>query len=148
MTKHSMGLIMRVPDPFDGSAEARLAHMGLLDQEGRVVPQSMKVFTRIFAGLFFDDLCDFYDDRDKLETIYHTFRELAEKGDHQHMLLARIIFTVQPDGDVLFLAPFIKSHRRNTMQALDASLKMLSQLDDGSCSTQELTINTLMEVRK
>lgn len=78
---------MRVPDPFDGSAEARLAHMGLLDQEGRIVPRSMEVFTHIFAGLFFDDLCDFYDDRDKLTAIYRTFQELAEKEDHQHMLL-------------------------------------------------------------
>lgn len=87
MTKHSAGLIMRVPDPFDGSAEARLSHMGLLDQSGQVEAQSMEVFTCIFAGLFFDDLCDFYDDRDKLVTIYHTFQELAEKQDHQHMLL-------------------------------------------------------------
>lgn len=87
MTKHSAGLIMRVPDPFDGSAEARLTHMGLLDQDGRIVPQNMNAFTHIFAGLFFDDLCDFYDDRDKLEAIYRTFQELAEKEDHQHMLL-------------------------------------------------------------
>lgn len=87
MTKHSAGLIMRVPDPFDGSAEARLAHMGLLDQNGQIVPQSMEAFTRIFAGLFFDDLCDFYDDRDKLTAIYRAFQELAEKEDHQHMLL-------------------------------------------------------------
>lgn len=63
-------------------------------------------------------------------------------------LLARIIFTVRPDGAVLFLAPFIKTHKRNTMQALDASLKMLSQIDDGSGSIQELTINTLTEVRR
>lgn len=87
MTKHSAGLIMRVPDPFDGSAEARLAHMGLLDQNGQIVSHSMEVFTRIFAGLFFDDLCDFYDDRDKLTAIYRAFQELAEKDDHQHMLL-------------------------------------------------------------
>ena len=87
MTKHSAGLIMRVPDPFDGSAEARLYHMGLLDQSGRVEIQSMEVFTRVFAGLFFDDLCDFYADRDKLSAIYRTFQELAEKDDHQHMLL-------------------------------------------------------------
>lgn len=87
MTKHSAGLIMRVPDPFDGSAEARLSHMGLLDQDGQIIPDSMEVFTRIFAGLFFDDLCDFYDDRDKLTAIYRTFQEFAEKHDHQHMLL-------------------------------------------------------------
>lgn len=87
MTKHSAGLIMRVPDPFDGSAEARLVHMGLLDKNGQIEPHNMETFTHIFAGLFFDDLCDFYDDCDKLVAIYHTFQELADKQDHQHMFL-------------------------------------------------------------
>lgn len=75
---------------------------------------------------------------------YSALYELRAKSK----LLARIIFTVRPSGDILFLAPFIKTHKRNTMQALDASLKMLSQLDDGSGSIQELTINTLTEVRR
>lgn len=75
---------------------------------------------------------------------YSALYELRAKSK----LLARIIFTLRPDGAVLFLAPFIKTHKRNTMQALDASLKMLSQLDDGSGSIQELTINTLTEVRR
>lgn len=75
---------------------------------------------------------------------YSTLYELRAKGK----ILVRIIFTIEPGGDVLFLAPFVKTHKRNTMQALDASLKMLSQLNDGSGSTRELTINTLTEVRK
>lgn len=75
---------------------------------------------------------------------YSALYELRAKSK----LLARIIFTVRPDGDVLFLAPFIKTHKRNTMQALDASLKMLSQINDGSGSIRELTINTLTEVKK
>lgn len=73
---------------------------------------------------------------------YNTLYELRAKSK----ILVRIIFSVQPDGNVLFLAPFIKAHKRNTMQALDASLKMLSQLNEGSGSTRELPINTLMEV--
>lgn len=75
---------------------------------------------------------------------YSALYELRAKSK----LLARIIFTVRPSGDILFLAPFIKTHKRNTMQALDASLKMLSQIDDGSGSIQELTINTMTEVRR
>lgn len=76
---------------------------------------------------------------------YSALYELRAKSK----LLARIIFTLRPDGNVLFLAPFIKTHKRNTMQALDASLKMLSQLDDGSGSIRELTINTYnMEVKR
>ena len=76
---------------------------------------------------------------------YSALYELRAKSK----LLARIIFTLRPDGNVLFLAHFIKTHKRNTMQALDASLKMLSQLDDGSGSVRELTINTYnMEVKR
>lgn len=75
---------------------------------------------------------------------YNALYELRAKSK----LLVRIIFTIRPGGDILFLTPFIKTHKRNTMQALDASLKMLSQLDDGSGSIRELTINTLTEVGK
>ena len=75
---------------------------------------------------------------------YSALYELRAKSK----LLVRIIFTIRPGGDILLLVPFIKTHRRNTMQALEASLKILSQLDDGSGSIQELTINKLTEVRK
>ena len=54
--------------------------------------------------------------------------------------LVRIIFTMTPDGDVLFLTPFVKQHRRDTMQALESSLSLLDRMRDGSCSYQELSI--------
>lgn len=73
---------------------------------------------------------------------YCALYELRARGK----AMVRIIFTIRPGGDILFLAPFIKNHKRNTMQALDTSLKMLSQIEDGSGSTQELTINKHMEV--
>lgn len=75
---------------------------------------------------------------------YSALYELRAKSK----LLVRIIFTIQPGGDILFLTPFIKAHKRNTMQALDASLNMLSQIDDGFGSIRELTINKLTEVGK
>lgn len=87
MTKHPSGVILRVPDPFDGSAEARLSHMGLLDRKGHLDKSAMQVFTCIFSGLFFDDLCDFYDDQEKLQAIFLMFQELAERRDHQRMFL-------------------------------------------------------------
>lgn len=79
--------IMRVPDPFDGTAEVRLARMGLIGPDGTISKAAMTVFVRLYAALFFDDLCDFYDDAEKLGTIFRTFRSLDEKGDYQHMLL-------------------------------------------------------------
>lgn len=68
---------------------------------------------------------------------YSSLYELRAKGN----VMVRIIFTVRPDGNILFLTPFVKRHKRNTMQALDASLKQLSQIEDGICSVQELAIN-------
>lgn len=74
---------------------------------------------------------------------YSALYELRAKGKS----LVRITFTSLPSGDILLLVPFVKKHARNTMQALDASLRMLSQISDGTGSYQELTINTFSEVR-
>ena len=57
---------LRVPDPFDSSASARLERMGILRPDGQVNVETMRTFVQIFAGLFFDDLCDFYSDQDDL----------------------------------------------------------------------------------
>lgn len=73
---------------------------------------------------------------------YAALYELRAKGKS----LVRITFTILPNGDILLLVPFVKKHQRNTMQALDASLRMLSQLDDGTGSRRELTINIFTEV--
>ena len=75
---------------------------------------------------------------------YAALYELRAKGN----VLIRITFTLTPGGDILLLFPFIKRHKRNTMQALDASLRMLSQYHDGSGSVQELSIHHfLLEAR-
>jgi len=79
-------LMIKAPDPFDGSAHVRLKHMGLLDKECRVRTQAMTAFSSIFTGLFFDDLCDYGNPGDML-TIYETFKTLSKKGDYQHMYL-------------------------------------------------------------
>ena len=59
-------------------------------------------------------------------------------------VMVRIIFTLQGDGSILFLAPFVKRHARNTMQALDASLKMLAQIKNGTCSVEEMPIKQII----
>ena len=80
-------LIIRVPDPFDGSADARLAHMGILTATGEIVPDTLSIMAQIYAGLFMDELDDFYDDWSILSVILGTFGELASKKDYNHMLL-------------------------------------------------------------
>ncbi len=72
---------------------------------------------------------------------YQMFYELRVKSRN----LIRIIFTKTEQGGILFLVSFVKRHKRNTMQALDASLSMLAQVQDGSCSIQELSITSYLK---
>jgi phage-related protein len=55
---------------------------------------------------------------------YKRFYELREKAQ----VLLRIIFVLDSNGNIILLSPFIKRHKRNTSQALDASLKMLYEI--------------------
>ena len=55
---------------------------------------------------------------------YRDFYELREKSRS----VIRIIFTMRPNGEVLLLHAFQKRQSRDTMQALERSLKLLSLL--------------------
>ncbi len=57
---------------------------------------------------------------------YRDFYELREKS----RIVIRLIFTVRPDGEVLLLHAFVKRQSRDTMRALERSLKLLSSLRD------------------
>ena len=64
---------------------------------------------------------------------YNKLYELRAKSK----VMVRIIFTILDNNDILLLTPFIKKHKRNTMQSLDSSLKLLTLVNDGVCSLQE-----------
>ena len=55
---------------------------------------------------------------------YRDFYELREKS----RIVIRIIFTMRPNGEVLLLHAYQKRPSRDTMQALERSLKLLSLL--------------------
>ena len=57
---------------------------------------------------------------------YRSFYELREKG----RVVVRIIFTVCPNGDYLLLHAFVKRQKRDMMQALEHSLRLLALLRD------------------
>lgn len=78
---------LRVPDPFDSSASARLERMGILRPDGQVNVETMRTFVQSFAGLFFDDLCAFYSDQDDLSSVMDAFSELAARKDCQNIYL-------------------------------------------------------------
>ena len=48
--------------PFDSTAIDRLRRMGLAAADGSVERDAMAVFCCIFAGQFYDDLCDYHQD--------------------------------------------------------------------------------------
>ena len=59
----------------------------------------------------------------------------------RNKIMVRVIFTILDNNDILLLTPFVKNHKRNTMQALESSLKLLSQIKSGKCSVRKLIIN-------
>ena len=67
---------------------------------------------------------------------YNQLYELRSKSK----IMVRIIFTISDNDDILFLTPFVKRHKRNTMTALDSSLKLLAHVGDGTYSVKELNL--------
>jgi hypothetical protein len=56
-------------------------------------------------------------------------------------IMVRIIFTVRRNNDIILLEPFVKRHRRNTVQALESSLRLLGEINTGDCPVKKLEIN-------
>ncbi len=77
----------RGPDPFDGSADARLRRMGLLTETGEVNEPAMNVSAHIFAASLFDDLCDTHEDQRQIFQVMSAFRELAARQDAKRIFL-------------------------------------------------------------
>ncbi len=55
---------------------------------------------------------------------YRDCYELRERN----RIVTRVIFTIRPGGEVLLLHAFVKRQPRDTMQALERSLKLLAEL--------------------
>ena len=90
-----MNAYQRPHSPFEDSAAQRLRRMGLTTEDGFPERDAMAVFATIFAGQFFDDLCDYYQDyesvQDTIAQIFHT----AEQADPQQKFL---LICLQYDG--------------------------------------------------
>ena len=67
---------------------------------------------------------------------YRSLYELREKG----RVVVRIIFTICPNGDYLLLHAFVKRQKRDMMQALEHSLRLLAQLRDHPDWAVEYTV--------
>lgn len=80
MTQQTM---KKRPDPFDGSANARLRRMGLLTGAGEVDEAAMEAFTHVYAA----SLCDAFEDPRELSRTLAAFRELAERQEPKSIFL-------------------------------------------------------------
>ncbi|NBI66974.1 hypothetical protein D1646_09120 [Pseudoflavonifractor sp. 60] len=83
-----MNNYQRAHSPFEDSATQRLRRMGLTTEDGSLERDAMAVFSSIFAGQFFDDLCDYYQDYENVqETIAQIFHTAEQADPRQKFLL-------------------------------------------------------------
>ena len=67
--------------PFDTTAIDRLRRMGLAAADGTVDQDAMAVFCCIFAGQFYDDLCDYHQDDEAVRAAVTPLVDGADTGD-------------------------------------------------------------------
>ncbi len=58
--EHKQYIAHRPYDPFDDSVLERQRRMGLIDPDGNMDKPILAALARVYAGLFFDNLCDKY----------------------------------------------------------------------------------------
>lgn len=82
--------------PFDGAALDRLRRMGLAAADESVERDAMAVFCCIFAGQFYDDLCDYHqDDSNAVKAAITSLVDSADTGDPHGKFL---MICLQYDG--------------------------------------------------
>ena len=88
-------------------------------------PKLQKTLRRHFILLAHTELCDLKEPHYKHFVLekYNQFYELREKNK----ILVRIIFVICGE-DFLLLTPFVKRQPRDTMRALEASLRLLAEI--------------------
>lgn len=73
--------------PFDDSAPRRLQRMGLLTAEGIPNQEALAAIERLYAGLFYDALCDASDDVDNIIAVCSGISERIESGNPKQSFL-------------------------------------------------------------
>lgn len=82
-----MNNYQRTHSPFEDSAAERLRRMGLTTADGSPERDAMAVFSSIFAGQFFDDLCDYCQDFENVQAIIDQIFHTAEQADPKQRFL-------------------------------------------------------------
>lgn len=85
----------RAQNPFDDGAEERLRRMDLLFSDGKVNKAALSALSRVYAGLLFDELCDFYQDYSMVRDDLGLLFSAAETADERQKFL---LICLQYDG--------------------------------------------------
>lgn len=75
------------PSPFDDSAIERVRRMGLLTADDQPDRDAVSVLCNVYAGQFFDNLCDFCQNISDVNDTIVQFLTLAEQADPKQRFL-------------------------------------------------------------
>lgn len=78
---------IRAQNPFDDGADDRLIRMGLLSEDGTASAVSVTTLSQAFAGLLFDEMCDFYQDYSIVQDELRRLFDAAEQADGRQRFL-------------------------------------------------------------
>lgn len=77
----------RAQNPFDDGAEERQKRMGLIYPNGEVNKPSLLALSRVFAGLHYDELFDFYQDYPMVKDDLNQLFAAADTADTRQRFL-------------------------------------------------------------
>lgn len=78
----------RPADPFDDSARERQRRMGLLNTADEPELDAIAVMARLYAGLYDDDLCDYFSDLSDARAVCHKLAGRVSETDARPKFLA------------------------------------------------------------
>jgi hypothetical protein len=76
-----------IGSPFDDDAEFRLQRMGLLSADGVPDRDAVTVLANVYAGMLFDDFCDFHQSCDEVFLSVERLLDAAEGVDIKQKFL-------------------------------------------------------------
>ncbi len=124
---------LRAQGPFDDSAPGRLRRMGLTNEKGEPDLETVAVCACIFAGQFFDDLCDHFESYEEVRALITELSEAAETADGKRKFL---LICLQYDAAGLPLPDPVWWSSGNPGLAerfADGFLAHLKRLDQNNC---------------
>ena len=77
----------RAHSPFENSASDRLRRMGLTDETGKPDRDAFTLCSRIFAGQFFDDLCDYFESYEDVRELISGLSDSSENAEGRRKFL-------------------------------------------------------------